>query len=196
MALRQATRDEQTVRQVLEGTVEALEQDDPASRDAACEAVEVHTDTWAGCRDRLIEDLLQAEDWLDREAVLVQTPGAPVDQDDEVDFMPSHPTVALVQSAMEERLDLVSADAFDIRDPCRRSITACALASAARRRFPNTRDSRISGSGWATAPPWPWSPTGGLEGDTPRPWHVRLPSATRITSSISAMSITRGRLVR
>ena len=112
----QATRDEQTVRQVLEGTVEALEQDDSVSRDVACEAVEVHADGWSGCRDRLIEDLLQAEDWLDRETALARTPGAPVDQDDDVDFMPSHPTVALVQSAMEERLDLVSADAFDIRD--------------------------------------------------------------------------------
>ncbi|AMY08616.1 Calcineurin-like phosphoesterase [Luteitalea pratensis] len=116
MALRQATRDEQTVRQVLEGTVEALEQDDSVSRALACEAVEVHADGWSGCRDRLIEDLLQAEDWLDRETALAQLPGAPVDQDDDLDFMPSHPTVALVQSAMEERLDLVSADAFDIRD--------------------------------------------------------------------------------
>jgi Calcineurin-like phosphoesterase len=116
MALRQATRDERTVREVIEGTVEALEQDDSVSRDVACEAVEVHADGWSGCRDRLIEDLLQAEDWLDRETALAGMPGAPVDQDDDVDFMPSHPTVALVQSAMEERLDLVSADAFDIRD--------------------------------------------------------------------------------
>lgn len=105
------------MRHVLESSVEALERDDGALRATACEAVEVHRDDWSQCRDRLIEDLLEAEDWLDREAALAQRPGAPVDLDDRDEFIPSHPTVALVQSAMEERLDLVAADAFDIRDP-------------------------------------------------------------------------------
>ncbi len=105
------------MRQVLEGTVEALERDDAIVRETAVEAVEVPPEEWAGCRDRLIEDLLQAEDWLDRETALAKVPGTPVDLDDDDEFIPAHPTVALLQSAMEERLDLVSADAFDIRDP-------------------------------------------------------------------------------
>jgi hypothetical protein len=117
VALHPATRDQGTVRQVLEDTVKALERDDLAARDAACDAVEVNPDEWARSRDRLIEDLLEAEDWLDREAALAHAPGAPVDADDHDEFVPSHPTVALVQSAMEERLDRVSADAFDRRDP-------------------------------------------------------------------------------
>jgi hypothetical protein len=115
--VRDETLDRTTVLDVLGGTVAALEEDHPQLRSAACEAVEVHADDWAGCRDRLIEDLLQAEEWVEREDIVAAVPGAPADADDGPDFVPSHPALALIQSAMEERLELVAADAFDRRDP-------------------------------------------------------------------------------
>ena len=115
--MRDETLDRGMVLEVLGGTVAALEEDHPELRSAACEAVEVHADDWSGCRDRLIEDLLQAEEWVEREEVVASVAGAPADADDGPDFVPGQPTLALIQSAMEERLDLVAADAFDHRDP-------------------------------------------------------------------------------
>jgi hypothetical protein len=117
VALHDETLDKQTVMHVLEETVEALERDESPARGAACDALEVGSDEWAACRDRLIEDLMQAEEWVEREEALESQPGAPVDADDDAEFMPSHPTLALLQSAMAEQLDTGGDRAFQSRDP-------------------------------------------------------------------------------
>jgi hypothetical protein len=142
--VRDETLDRRVVLDVLGGTVAALENDELAVRDAACSAVEVHADDWPGCRDRLIEDLLRAEDWVEREAAVATVPRAPVDADDGPDFVPSHPTLALLQSAMEERLELVAADAFDLRDPRWLSVVYHRLRARLRGKAPFVEHRRLA----------------------------------------------------
>jgi hypothetical protein len=117
MPLHDETLDKRTVMQVLEGTVDALQRDEAVVRSAACDALGVGSDAWAACRDELIEDLLQAEDWQAREDALVAHDAGPVDAEDGPEFIPSHPTLALLQSAMEERLATLSSRAFQPGDP-------------------------------------------------------------------------------
>ena len=116
MTLYNETLDKSTVLDVLGTTVAALERDDSATRPAACQALEVGSDEWSSSRDRLIEDLLEAEAWMERDTALATEVGAPVDADDGPEFMPSHPTFALLQSAMAEQLAAAPGSAFHPRD--------------------------------------------------------------------------------
>lgn len=117
MPLHDETLDRDTVLHVLDDTVAALERDDTAVRGVACETLGVGTAEWRRCRDELIEDLLQAEDWVKREDALAAHDDGLVDSDEGPDFIPSQQTLALLQSAMEERLETIATHAFLPRDP-------------------------------------------------------------------------------
>ncbi len=117
MALHDETLDRDTVLHVLDDTVAALERDDIEVRTRACDALGVGSSDWRRCRDELLEDLLQAEDWLKREEALAAHDDRLVDSDDGPEFIPSHQTLALLQSAMEERLQTLSSRAFQPGDP-------------------------------------------------------------------------------
>ena len=62
---------------------------------------------WEKCRDELIEQLQEAGEWAEREQAIVESdvPRPPVDSEDGPEFLPSHPTLALLQSAMEEHIE-------------------------------------------------------------------------------------------
>lgn len=117
MSLHDETLDRDTVLHVLDDTVAALERDDTAVRGVACEALSVGAAEWRRCRDELIEDLLQAEDWVKREDALAAHDDGLVDSDEGPEFIPSQQTLALLQSAMEERLETIATHAFQPRDP-------------------------------------------------------------------------------
>lgn len=117
MPLHDATLKRETVMEAFGETVAALEQDELAARTVACDALGVGTADWRRCRDEMLEDLLQAEEWLAREDALEGHGDPLVDTDGGPDFMPSHPTLALLQSAMEERLHDLEGYAFQPHDP-------------------------------------------------------------------------------
>lgn len=119
MALHEATLDKGTVRHVVADAVAELQRDPAHTRISACTALGIGTQEWSDCRDQLIDELKQAEDWMAREDALVQSrvDAPPIDSDDGPDFIPSHPTLALVQSAMEEELDSLSGREFRFGDP-------------------------------------------------------------------------------
>ena len=95
------------VRHVIEDAVAGLHQDDVALRTSACDALGIGTPEWTACRDELIEELDEAEDWIAREdAIVASDTSAPLtDSDTGPEFLPSNATLALVQSAMEEELE-------------------------------------------------------------------------------------------
>jgi hypothetical protein len=119
MGFHRDTLDRGTVLQVLDEAVQALQHDDATGRAAACEALGIGSAEWAACRDQLIEDLQSAGDWAEREAALVEShvEEPPVDSDDGPEFLPSHPTLALLQSAMDEHLEREPTRGFHRRDP-------------------------------------------------------------------------------
>jgi hypothetical protein len=119
MALHEQTLDKQTVLGAIDATVHTLERDDAAIRFAACESLGIGTPEWEACRDQLIDDLQEAEDWVEREDSIVEAVGTapPVDSQEGPEFLPSHPTLALFQSAMDEHLDESPAGGFEPRDP-------------------------------------------------------------------------------
>jgi predicted phosphodiesterase len=119
MALHTETLERDKVLDVVGETVRALQHDDVALRSGACDALGIGSDEWKSCRDRLIDDLQEAEDWADREQALAQGDVAspPIDSDEGPEFVPSHPTLALVQSAMEDQIESPAAAAFHPRDP-------------------------------------------------------------------------------
>jgi hypothetical protein len=143
MPLHDETLDRATVRHVLDDTVAALQRDDTALRESACEALGVGSDDWARCRDELIEDLLQADDWIDREEALAAQGDGPVDSEDGPEFIPSHPTLALLQSAMEERLATIARHAFQPRDPGWLSVVYHRLRARVRGKAPFIEHARL-----------------------------------------------------
>ena len=107
MSVHDDVMDKAAVRHVIEDAVAGLHQDDVALRTTACDTLGIGTPEWTACRDELIEELDEAEDWLAREEAIVDsdTTAPLTDSDTGPEFLPSHPTLALVQSAMEEELE-------------------------------------------------------------------------------------------
>jgi hypothetical protein len=104
---------------LLDETVRTLERDDHALRLAACDELGVGSADWASCRDQAIADLQEAEDWAEREDAIQEHVEArpPTDTDEGPDYLPSHQTLALFQSAMDERLEHTGGRMFSARDP-------------------------------------------------------------------------------
>jgi hypothetical protein len=119
MALHQETLDKGTVLRAMDETMRTLERDEAATQSSACDQLGIGTAEWEACRDQLIEDLQEAQEWVEREDVIVHTvdDAPPVDSQDGPEFLPSHRTIALFQSAMEEHLDDDSVGPFEPRDP-------------------------------------------------------------------------------
>lgn len=119
MPMHDETLDKNTVLNALEDTVHVLQRDDTAMRSAACDSLGISSAEWGACRNQMIEDLQEADDWVEREDAIVEAVGEepPVDSDEGPEFIPSHPTLALFQSAMDEQLDSMPGRAFQTRDP-------------------------------------------------------------------------------
>ena len=119
MALHDETRDKEFVLRALDETVHTLERDDPTIRAQTCEELAVGSAEWEACRDELIDELQQAQDWAQREDTLQHEVDAapPVDSQEGPDFLPSHATLALFQTAMEEQLNGATGRSFEPRDP-------------------------------------------------------------------------------
>jgi predicted phosphodiesterase len=118
MAIHQDTLDRAIVMHALDETVHTLERDDSATRSKTCDALGIGTADWEACRDQLIEELQEAEDWVERERTIVEAVEAvpPIDSQQGPEFVPSHATLALFQSAMNEHLDDVSGQGFQPSD--------------------------------------------------------------------------------
>lgn len=117
MALHQDTLDKRTVMRALEETVHTLEHDDGAIRLNVCDSLGIGTAEWEACREQLIEELQSAEEWVVREETLEAVATAPpVDSQHGPEFVPSHATLALFQSALNEHLDATGDDTFHPRD--------------------------------------------------------------------------------
>ena len=118
MALHRATLDQDTVLRTLGETVRVLERDQGGFHARACDALGIGTPEWEACRNQVIEELQEAESWVEREDTLVQqvSDEPPVDSQTDALFLPSNATLALFQSAMNEHLDTVDRDGFQPRD--------------------------------------------------------------------------------
>lgn len=137
VAMHEETLDKNTVLEVMDDARSALEHDLEAVRLSACDALGVGTDAWAACRAELIEQLQDAEEWVEREEALRTIDGAaPLDSDDGPEFIPSHPTLALVQSAMEEEIQAHPWSRFRPRDPKWLSVLYQRLKGRARGKAP------------------------------------------------------------
>jgi hypothetical protein len=145
MALHPETLDKGTVLSVLDETVRTLQRDDVAVRSSACEALGIDTGEWSACRDQIIEDLQEAEDWVEREDAIVASEGdePPIDSQEGPEFVPSHPTLALFQSAMEEQLDSMPARGFHTRDPKWLSVVYHRLRAKVRGKAPFVEHRRL-----------------------------------------------------
>lgn len=126
------------VRHVLEDAIAELHRDDVALRTTSCDALGIGTPEWTACRDELIEELDEAGDWLEREEAITSSDVAapPTDSDTGPEFLPSHPTLALVQSAMNEELEDLPGRAFQTRDPKWLSVLYQRLRAKARGKVP------------------------------------------------------------
>lgn len=137
MALHDETLNEEVVLNVVEHARGMLERGAEDVRVDACALLGIGTDEWAACRAELVEQLQEAEEWLEREHALRSIGGAaPLDSDEGPEFIPSHPTLALVQSAMEEDLDQTSSSRFLRRDPKWLSVIYQKLRARARGKAP------------------------------------------------------------
>lgn len=138
MALHDETMNKAAVRHVIEEAVGELHRDDVALRATACDALGIGTPEWAACRDELIEELDEAEEWIEREEAIVDSdvPAPPIDSDAGPEFLPSHPTLALVQSAMEEELEREPGRQFRSRDPKWLSVLYQRIRAKARGKVP------------------------------------------------------------
>src|ERR687895_2448314 len=145
MALHEETRNRQFVLRALDETVHTLERDDPAIRARTCEELAVGSAEWEACRDELIDELQQAQDWAQREEVLQHEVEAapPVDSQEGPDFLPSHATLALFQTAMEEQLDEGAARGFEPRDPKWLSVLYQRLRARVRGKAPFIQHQRL-----------------------------------------------------
>jgi hypothetical protein len=99
--------DKSAVLGLLDETIHTLERDDRALRASACEALGFGSSEWTACRDQIVAELQEAEDWAEREeAIHAHVDDAPpTDSSDGPEYLPSHPTLALFQSAMDEEID-------------------------------------------------------------------------------------------
>jgi len=136
MAIHDETLDQGTVLDVLEDARVALERESGDVRLSTCDALGIGSDEWAACRAELVEQLQDAQDWVEKEEVLRTVDDAPVDSDDGPDFVPANQTLALVQSAMEEELDRGPHRRFFPRDPKWLSVLYQRLRSRARGKAP------------------------------------------------------------
>jgi hypothetical protein len=145
MAIHDETLDKDTVLDAVDEAVTALQRDHPAFRTSACDALGIGSEAWAACRDQLIESLQEAEEWVEREDAIVasDTPAPPIDSDEGPEFVPSHPTLALVQSAMEEHLAGSPGRGFRRRDPQWLSVLYQKLVTKARGKAPFVQHERI-----------------------------------------------------
>jgi hypothetical protein len=119
MAIHEETLDKETVLGAIEDTVHTLQRDEAALRTSTCEGLGIGTAEWAACRDQLIEDLQEATEWVEREEAIDEDveEEPPVDSEQGPEFVPSHATLALFQSAMDEVLDSSPGRGFHSRDP-------------------------------------------------------------------------------
>ena len=119
MPLHSETLDRDLVLKLLDETKRTLQNDDTGVRSPTCDALGVGSDEWSACRDQLIEELQEAADWAVREHAIVTAVenAPPVDSEEGPEFVPSYPTLALFQSAMEEQLEAVPGYAFEASDP-------------------------------------------------------------------------------
>jgi hypothetical protein len=138
MAIHEETLDKETVLNVVEETVDALQHDEIALRTSACDALGIGSTDWSACRDELIEQLQEAEEWVEREEAIAESDvdEPPIDSDDGPEFIPSHPTLALIQSAMDEHLDERPNTGFHRRDPKWISVLYQKLRAKARGKAP------------------------------------------------------------
>ena len=145
MALHAETLDRQTVLTAIDETVHTLERDEPAVRASTCDALGMGTPEWEACRDQLIEDLQEAQDWVEREEAIVDTVdnAPPTDSQQGPEFLPSHQTIALFQSAMEEHLDNDNRGPFEPRDPKWLSVLYQRLRGKVRGKAPFRQHERL-----------------------------------------------------
>jgi hypothetical protein len=136
VSIHDETLDQGTVLDVVENARGVLEREADSVRLETCDALGIGTEQWAACRAELVEQLQEAEEWLEREQVLRTVDRAPVDSDDGPDFVPSNQTLALVQSAMEEQLERGPHRRFFPRDPKWLSVLYQRLRSATRGKAP------------------------------------------------------------
>jgi hypothetical protein len=134
-----------TVRHAIADAVAELQRDDTLTRTAACDALGIGTAEWSACRDELIEELSEAEDWIEREDAIVESDvvAPPIDSDTGPEFLPSHPTLALVQSAMDEQMDATPPGSFHSRDPKWLSVLYQRLRAKARGKAPFVAHNRL-----------------------------------------------------
>ncbi|MBA3639460.1 MAG: metallophosphoesterase, partial [Acidobacteria bacterium] len=144
MAIHDETLDQDTVLGVLEDARVALERESGDVRVSTCDALGLGSDEWAACRAELVEQLQDAQDWVEKEEVLKTVDDAPVDSDDGPDFVPANQTLALVQSAMEEELDRGPNRRFFPRDPKWLSVLYQRLRSRARGKAPFSQHAHAS----------------------------------------------------
>jgi predicted phosphodiesterase len=144
VTLHRETLDKAIVMDALDETVHTLQRDDSAIRSKACDNLGIGTAEWESCRDQLIEELQEAEDWAEREQTIVDAVDAvpPVDSQRGPDFIPSHATLALFQSAMNEHLDATSGHGFEPRDPKWLSILYQRLRAQVRGKAPFPQHAR------------------------------------------------------
>jgi hypothetical protein len=130
--------DRNTVLDLLDETVHTLQRDDEASRTGTCEQLGIPRSEWGACRDAMVEELLQAEDWVEREEALVREVDreTPIDSEEGPEFLPSHQTLALFQSAMDEQLDMNEGRLFQPGDPRWLSVLYHRLRSRLRGKAP------------------------------------------------------------
>jgi hypothetical protein len=138
MGIHQETLDRETVLQVLDEAVHTLQHDDPAVRASACDALAIGSAEWAACRDELIEELQEAGEWAEREEAIVESVDdePPIDSDVGPEFLPSHPTLALIQSAMDEQLETRPDRGFHRHDPQWLSVLYQSLRTRVRGKAP------------------------------------------------------------
>jgi len=119
VALRDETLDKSTVLKAIDETVHTLERDETAVSSGTCDELGIGTAEWEACRDQLIEELQSAQEWVERQDALEQgvDDAPPVDSHEGSEFVPSHQTIALFQSAMDEHLDDDDVGRFEPRDP-------------------------------------------------------------------------------
>jgi hypothetical protein len=138
VAIHQETLDRDVVRHAVHEAARELRRDDLVMRTQACEALGIDTPEWSACRNALTEELDEAEDWIERESAITDSgvEAPPVDSQTDGEFMPSHPTLALVQSALDEALDEGPFSRFRPRDPRWLSVLYQRLRARARGKAP------------------------------------------------------------
>jgi hypothetical protein len=105
--MRDEPLDRDAVLGLLQQTIHALQRDEQPVRASACDALGVGSAEWSACRDKAVSELQDAEEWAEREnAIQAQIGDAPpTDSPAGAEYLPSHPTLAVFQSAMDEEIE-------------------------------------------------------------------------------------------